>query len=107
RHRGLLHTLDAIEELELLEAGGAGHLRDAYKFLRRLENLLQAMADKQTQTLPDSDTEQLQLAIAMGYSSWDELMGDVRHHMAAVHQVFTNLIGDEEEESSDVASHFH
>ncbi len=107
RHRGLLHTLDAIEELELLEAGGAGHLRDAYKFLRRLENLLQAMADKQTQTLPDSDPEQLQLAIAMGYSSWDELMGDVRHHMAAVHQVFTNLIGDEEEESSDVASHFH
>lgn len=107
RHRGLLHTLDAIEELELLEAGGAGHLRDAYKFLRRLENLLQAMADKQTQTLPDSHTEQLQLAIAMGYSSWDELMGDVRHHMAAVHQVFTNLIGDEEEESSDVANHFH
>lgn len=107
RHRGLLHTLDAIEELELLETGGAGHLRDAYKFLRRLENLLQAMADKQTQTLPDSDTEQLQLAIAMGYSSWDELMGDVRHHMAAVHQVFTNLIGYEEEESSDVANHFH
>ncbi|UUM31038.1 bifunctional [glutamate--ammonia ligase]-adenylyl-L-tyrosine phosphorylase/[glutamate--ammonia-ligase] adenylyltransferase [Vibrio japonicus] len=107
RHRGLLITLEAIEELELLKAGDVGELRKAYKFLRRLENLLQAMADKQTQTLPESDTEQLQLSIAMGYSSWSELMDDVHHHMSAVHQVFKTLIGDEGEEASDVDSHFH
>lgn len=107
RHRGLLITLDAIEELVLLDAGDADKLRQAYKFLRRLENLLQAMADKQTQTLPESETEQLQLAIAMGYTGWGELLEDVRHHMSAVHQVFQNLIGDEEEEASDVDSHFH
>lgn len=107
RHRSLLLTLDAIEELDLLEDGGTQHLRDAYKFLRRLENLLQAMADKQTQTLPESSVEQLQLATAMGYLDWQGLLADVHTHMDAVHQVFNGLIGDDEEESSDVAKHFH
>lgn len=107
RHRSLLLTLDAIEELDLLEDGGTQHLRDAYKFLRRLENLLQAMADKQTQTLPESNVEQLQLATAMGYHDWQGLLADVHTHMDAVHQVFNGLIGDDEEESSDVAKHFH
>ncbi len=107
RHRSLLLTLDAIEELDLLEDGGTQHLRDAYKFLRRLENLLQAMADKQTQTLPENSVEQLQLATAMGYHDWQGLLADVHTHMDAVHQVFNGLIGDDEEESSDVAKHFH
>ena len=107
RHRSLLLTLDAIEELDLLEDGGTQHLRDAYKFLRRLENLLQAMADKQTQTLPESNVEQLQLATAMGYHDWQGLLADVHTHMDAVHQVFNGLIGDDEEESSGVAKHFH
>ncbi|MCG9581534.1 bifunctional [glutamate--ammonia ligase]-adenylyl-L-tyrosine phosphorylase/[glutamate--ammonia-ligase] adenylyltransferase [Vibrio tubiashii] len=106
RQRGLLDTLDAIEELEQLSAEETDHLRNAYKFLRRLENLLQAMADKQTQTLPESDTEQLQLAVAMGYSQWQDLIAEVQQHMANVHAVFATLIGEEEEEQQDIAKHF-
>ncbi|KLN64374.1 bifunctional [glutamate--ammonia ligase]-adenylyl-L-tyrosine phosphorylase/[glutamate--ammonia-ligase] adenylyltransferase [Vibrio sp. VPAP30] len=106
RQRGLLHTLDAIEELEQLNAEETEHLRSAYKFLRRLENLLQAMADKQTQTLPETDTEQLQLAVAMGYSQWEELQAEVQQYMANVHAVFVTLIGAEEEEQKDIAQHF-
>ncbi|MEZ8102015.1 bifunctional [glutamate--ammonia ligase]-adenylyl-L-tyrosine phosphorylase/[glutamate--ammonia-ligase] adenylyltransferase [Vibrio bivalvicida] len=106
RQRGLLHTLDAIEELEQLNAEETEHLRSAYKFLRRLENLLQAMADKQTQTLPETDTEQLQLAVAMGYSQWEELQAEVQQHMTNVHAVFVTLIGAEEEEQKDIAQHF-
>ncbi len=106
RQRGLLQTLDAIEELEQLSAKETDHLRNAYKFLRRLENLLQAMDDKQTQTLPESDTEQLQLAVAMGYSQWAGLIADVQQHMANVHAVFATLIGEEEEEQQDIAKHF-
>ncbi|MDC5704493.1 bifunctional [glutamate--ammonia ligase]-adenylyl-L-tyrosine phosphorylase/[glutamate--ammonia-ligase] adenylyltransferase [Vibrio europaeus] len=106
RQRGLLDTLDAIEELEQLSTEETDHLRNAYKFLRRLENLLQAMADKQTQTLPESDTEQLQLAVAMGYSQWQDLIAEVQQHMASVHAVFATLIGEEEEEQQDIAKHF-
>ncbi|NOI59486.1 bifunctional [glutamate--ammonia ligase]-adenylyl-L-tyrosine phosphorylase/[glutamate--ammonia-ligase] adenylyltransferase [Vibrio coralliilyticus] len=107
RQRGLLATLDAIEELEQLSSEEVNNLKLSYKFLRRLENLLQAMADKQTQTLPEYENEQLQLAVAMGYPDWASLIEQVRHHMHNVHQVFNNLIGDEEEECSEVAKHFH
>lgn len=106
RQRGLLETLDAIEELEQLTSSETEGLRQAYKFLRRLENLLQAMADKQTQTLPESEVEQLQLAVAMGYQGWDELHTEVQRHMSQVHSVFAELIGDDDEEQQDVAKHF-
>ena len=106
RQRGLLVTLEAIDELELLNKQEVTHLREAYKFLRRLENLLQAMADKQTQTLPDNELEQLQLAIAMGYEHWLGLLDDVRIHMANVHQVFQQLIGDDDEDQTEVVKHF-
>lgn len=106
RQRGLLETIDAIEELEQLTSQECHHLRDAYKFLRLLENLLQAMADKQTQTLPECETEQLKLAVAMGYQTWSELTENVQAHMAKVHAVFADLIGDDEEEQQDVAKHF-
>ncbi len=46
------------------------------------------MGDKQTQTLPDNEQEQLQLAIAMQFSDWDGLIDATRAHMANVHTVF-------------------
>ncbi|KJR31888.1 bifunctional glutamine synthetase adenylyltransferase/deadenyltransferase [Vibrio navarrensis] len=106
RKRGLLTTLEAVAQLQLLTQEEVSSLTLAYQFLRRLENLLQAMADKQTQTLPESELEQLALATAMGYTSWPSLLLEVNHHMAAVHQVFETLIGDDEEEVSPVAHHF-
>lgn len=107
RQRGLLVTLEAIKQLQLLEESQVCHLVEAYKYLRRLENLLQAMADKQTQTLPDNELEQLALAVAMGYSQWQALQNDVQQHMAKVHAVFVTLIGDEEDEVSPVERHFN
>uniref|UniRef100_UPI003F58BCBA [protein-PII] uridylyltransferase family protein n=1 Tax=Vibrio cholerae TaxID=666 RepID=UPI003F58BCBA len=98
RKRGLLETLDAIAELELLTREQVQDLRDAYRFLRRLENLLQAMADKQTQTLPDKEDDQLRLAIAIGLADWPSLQREVSEHMQRVHRVFATLIGEEDEE---------
>ncbi|MFA0570196.1 bifunctional [glutamate--ammonia ligase]-adenylyl-L-tyrosine phosphorylase/[glutamate--ammonia-ligase] adenylyltransferase [Vibrio gallaecicus] len=106
RGRGLLETLSAIETLGLLESKEVEHLSSAYLFLRRLENLLQAMGDKQTQTLPDGEQEQLQLAVAMKFSDWDGLIEETRNHMAKVHIVFEDLIGVEEEDANPIASHF-
>ncbi|MGR5389526.1 bifunctional [glutamate--ammonia ligase]-adenylyl-L-tyrosine phosphorylase/[glutamate--ammonia-ligase] adenylyltransferase [Vibrio crassostreae] len=106
RGRGLLETLSAIESLHLLESQEVRHLREAYLFLRRLENLLQAMADKQTQTLPDGEFEQLQLAVAMQFTDWDSLIAATRTHMANVHSVFEDLIGVDEDDANPIASHF-
>ncbi|NOH32678.1 bifunctional [glutamate--ammonia ligase]-adenylyl-L-tyrosine phosphorylase/[glutamate--ammonia-ligase] adenylyltransferase [Vibrio chagasii] len=106
RGRGLLETLTAIDSLHLLEPQEVADLRDAYLFLRRLENLLQAMADKQTQTLPDGELEQLQLAVAMQFNDWESLITATRTHMANVHSVFEELIGIDEEDANPIASHF-
>ncbi|MDR9829491.1 bifunctional [glutamate--ammonia ligase]-adenylyl-L-tyrosine phosphorylase/[glutamate--ammonia-ligase] adenylyltransferase [Vibrio sp. FNV 38] len=108
RGRGLLETLEAVDALSLLDEGEVTQLRDAYCYLRRVENLLQAMADKQTQTLPDGELERLQLAVAMGLGDWADLQQQIGRHMASVHQVFEALIGEDEEEGCEnIAKHFH
>ncbi|MDF4777259.1 bifunctional glutamine synthetase adenylyltransferase/deadenyltransferase, partial [Vibrio parahaemolyticus] len=108
RNRGVLETLEGIEGLALLTPQEVSDLEAAYKYLRQLENLLQAMADKQTQTLPDCETERLKLATAMKMSCWEQLIEQTQQHMANVHQVFESLIGDDEEdEGTTVARHFH
>ncbi|AYV21044.1 MULTISPECIES: bifunctional [glutamate--ammonia ligase]-adenylyl-L-tyrosine phosphorylase/[glutamate--ammonia-ligase] adenylyltransferase [Vibrio] len=109
RGRGLLETLDAIDTLSLLESENVQQLRSAYCFLRRLENLLQAMADKQTQTLPDKPCDQLKLACAMQFESWSAMVQATELHMLNVHQVFANLIGEDEDEedANPIAKHFH
>lgn len=108
RGRGLLDTLQAIETLQLLPAESVDDLRQSYLFLRRLENLLQAMADKQTQTLPDDMLDQQRLATAMGFNNWAELQQQIQQQMSKVHDVFDGLIGEEEgEENETIARHFH
>lgn len=109
RGRGLLETLDAIDTLSLLESENVQQLRSAYCFLRQLENLLQAMADKQTQTLPDKPCDQLKLACAMQFENWSAMVQATEQHMLNVHQVFANLIGEDEDEedANPIAKHFH
>ncbi|MDD1781692.1 bifunctional [glutamate--ammonia ligase]-adenylyl-L-tyrosine phosphorylase/[glutamate--ammonia-ligase] adenylyltransferase [Enterovibrio sp. ZSDZ35] len=97
RKRGLFITLGAIRELALLPEADVDTLEASYRFLRRLENLLQAIDDKQTQTLPDTPRDQARLAVAMGEENWDALTASLSHHMAGVHAIFDDLIGDEEE----------
>ncbi|MEZ8965606.1 bifunctional [glutamate--ammonia ligase]-adenylyl-L-tyrosine phosphorylase/[glutamate--ammonia-ligase] adenylyltransferase [Vibrio breoganii] len=104
RGRGLLETLEAIKIQHLLEPSDVDGMTSAYKFLRRLENLIQAMEDKQTQTLPDDEESQKQLAVVMGFSRYLEMQTELNAHMANVHQVFESLIGDEEEQGQEVDS---
>lgn len=104
--RSLLQTLQAIKELTLLESQDVDTLRQAYLFLRKLENLLQAIGDKQTQTLPDGEIDQQRLAYAMSYHCWDELKAATFDKMEQVHLIFINLIGEEDEPESAVAVHY-
>ncbi|PSW02640.1 bifunctional [glutamate--ammonia ligase]-adenylyl-L-tyrosine phosphorylase/[glutamate--ammonia-ligase] adenylyltransferase [Photobacterium lipolyticum] len=99
RSRGLLETLSAIKQLALLPAEQVNDLEQGYCFLRKLENLLQAIDDKQTQTLPDKPLDQVRLACAMGYEDWQSLQAATQQHMVAIHQVFDHIIGTEDDDS--------
>lgn len=110
QQRALLPALAAIGELGLLTAAQVAALRDAYLFLRRLENLLQAIDDQQTQTLPSDDLNRARLAYGMGLADWAALSRALQEHMAAVRAIFNALIGDddqdEEERGDDAALRF-
>ncbi|GAD80649.1 bifunctional [glutamate--ammonia ligase]-adenylyl-L-tyrosine phosphorylase/[glutamate--ammonia-ligase] adenylyltransferase [Vibrio ezurae] len=102
RGRGLLETLHAIQQQQLLEPSDVDGMMSAYRFLRRLENLLQAMEDKQTQTLPDDEDNQRKLALVMGFEQYCDLQAELSRHMGNVHSVFEELIGDEEEHGQSI-----
>ncbi|MDU1107056.1 MAG: bifunctional [glutamate--ammonia ligase]-adenylyl-L-tyrosine phosphorylase/[glutamate--ammonia-ligase] adenylyltransferase, partial [Enterobacter sp.] len=105
--RSLLPTLSAIEQLHLLPDGDAQTLREAYLFLRRLENLLQSINDEQTQTLPGDDLNRARLAWGMRVDDWAALTERLDAHMAGVRRIFNELIGDDESESQDDALSEH
>ena len=99
--RSLLPTLAAIAQLNLLPEGDDRILREAYLFLRRLENLLQSINDEQTQTLPGDELNRARLAWGMRVENWQTLTDALDGHMAAVRRIFNDLIGDDESESPD------
>ncbi|MGF1859145.1 bifunctional [glutamate--ammonia ligase]-adenylyl-L-tyrosine phosphorylase/[glutamate--ammonia-ligase] adenylyltransferase [Photobacterium profundum] len=108
RGRGLLETLAAMKQLALLPEKQIEHLEQGYCFLRKLENLLQAIDDKQTQTLPDKPLDQIRLAFAMGYADWQALLEATERHMSRVHQVFDDIIGTEEDDAGcSVSEQYH
>jgi len=99
--RSLLPTLGAIAQLHLLPEGDDRVLREAYLFLRRLENLLQSINDEQTQTLPGDELNRARLAWGMRVDDWQTLTDALDAHMAAVRRIFNDLIGDDESESQE------
>ena len=101
--RSLLPTLRAIAALHLLPESDAEQLRQAYLFLRRLENLLQSINDEQTQTLPGDELNRARLAWGMNADDWQQLTETLEGHMANVRRVFNELIGDDETETQEDA----
>lgn len=104
RTRNLLASLDVIGELHLLDPETVRALGEHYRFLRQLENYLQAIDDKQTQTLPDDIQDQQRLVQAMNMRSWSALYEAVQSHMAQVHDVFLQIIGEDKAETAEPAN---
>lgn len=105
QERALLPTLRHIGELGLLAQPQVTALSEAYCFLRRLENLLQAIADEQTQTLPDDELNRSRLAWGMGADGWSALEQTLARHMLSVRRVFDDLIGDDAPDNNDIPEH--
>jgi glutamate-ammonia-ligase adenylyltransferase len=70
-------------------------LESAYLFLRRVENILQAQGDKQTQTLPDDELNKQRLLSVLNIATWNEFIEILQGHMDGVHEKFDQLIGIE------------
>ena len=98
--RSLLTALQVIEQESLLDTNEVAQLRNNYLFLRRCENLLQAINDEQTQTLPEEELDQIRLATNMGFTNWSEFIEQLAVRMQQNRLIFNALIGNDDSQSA-------
>lgn len=106
QQRNLLTALPLLVEHEVISQQSERALADAYCFLRRVENILQAIDDKQTQTLPENPLDQARIFSILGYTDWQTFLAGLEHHLDQVHQEFSLLIGEEAPNHEDVESNW-
>ena len=98
--RSIKAVLNTLIELDLMEASLSASLTAAYDFLRRVENALQAMHDKQVHSLPsaaDSD-DRLRLIGIVGFADWEQFGQALCEHQLAVSKQFEALFADPDEQ---------
>lgn len=101
QQKGLRQTLSALKELEIMPSERVDNLLASYHMLRRVENVLQQIGDKQTQTLPSNELDQARLIAALGFADWDSFYQQLTGVMEQVNQEFDWVVGDEEQDESE------
>ncbi len=100
----LYAAMNALQNLGVIDEEVRTGLTAAYRFLRNTEHRLQMTQDRQTQTLPQSQTDQVRLAWSMGFDSWDHYIRQLEAHRNLVHSQF-RMILDEAADSPRVGNH--
>ena len=100
QQRGVLAVLEALAVLGYLPAHVTLQLADAYVFLRRVENRLQAFADQQVHELPDDDLGKMRLAYAMGFKDWEAFSRELAGHRSLVQEHFEQVFAAPESKVS-------
>ena len=89
--RPILPVLQCLRAKRLLPAEAVDELSDAYEFLRRVENRLQAWKDHQTHVLPHDEAGRRRLARAMGYDNWSAFSAVLDGHRGRVQRHFDEV----------------
>ena len=90
--RRLLEALPQLAGQKLLSAEAVAELQAAYRYLRRVENRLQAWNDEQTHELPATDPARARLALAMGQPDWTTFVHELDGHRARVSAHFRRAV---------------
>lgn len=116
QERSLLTVFPRLVELELLSEEKVTKLHNAYIFYRQIENVLQAIDDKQTQTLPSDPDDQARIMYACQrywqqalngesqrivehqFADWSQFLAVLSGYQHEVRQIFNEIIGEEESE---------
>ncbi|HEX6833525.1 MAG TPA: bifunctional [glutamate--ammonia ligase]-adenylyl-L-tyrosine phosphorylase/[glutamate--ammonia-ligase] adenylyltransferase, partial [Rudaea sp.] len=95
RERGLLPALAACERLGFITAATARRLREAYAFLRRVENRVQMLRDEQTHELPSDPVARARIAASLGYADAAALDAAIAAIRSTVAEEFAALMAPE------------
>lgn len=106
--QSLLTVLPLLEAGRLLPPNAVHELRESYCFLRRLENRLQMLEDRQTHALPTDELARERIALAMLQPNWRTLRALLDQHRARVMTHFKAIVfapeGDASESSVALAA---
>ena len=92
RGRSLREMLARLGERGFLGPAISAELDKSYCYLRRLENRLQGMDDRQTQSLPEDEEGRARLAYATGHTEWGSLENETASHREAVAGHFAAIV---------------
>jgi glutamate-ammonia-ligase adenylyltransferase len=93
RERRLLPALDALVATGQVAPQVGAALKEAYRFLRKLENRLQLFRDAQTHRLPEGGEERARLAASLGFAGWNALLAALDAQRERVAAEFNALLG--------------
>ncbi len=91
QQQNALSALTVLKQERLLHHSDA--LKEAYLFLRQLENYLQSINDQQTHSLPQDAVKQEQIVLAMGYPSWNSLLAKLQQYQRIISYAFHSVLG--------------
>jgi len=87
----LLDVLPSLADQRMLGAGDCKALYDAYRYLRRAENAVQAIRDRQTHELPTDPLDRERLLLALGETDWAQFLERLDAVRSAVSERFASL----------------
>ncbi|RMG34226.1 MAG: bifunctional [glutamate--ammonia ligase]-adenylyl-L-tyrosine phosphorylase/[glutamate--ammonia-ligase] adenylyltransferase [Gammaproteobacteria bacterium] len=89
--RPIQQVLERLGDKELLPAFAVRQLLEAYAFLRRTENRIQAWRDEQTHLLPYDEAGWERLAVCMGFRNPEDFESALAQHRRQVHSHFEQV----------------
>lgn len=101
QQRPLLKVLGTLEGQGYLPPAVIAELRDGYEFLRYTEHAIQAIADRQTQMLPDGIEDQARIAFMLGFPDWTAFHERLMYWRGRVDWHFRQVIADPDEEEGE------
>lgn len=101
QQRPLLKVLGTLEGQGYLPPAVIAELRNGYEFLRYTEHAIQAIADRQTQMLPDGPEDQARIAFMLGFTDWAAFHERLMYWRGRVDWHFRQVIADPDEEEGE------
>ena len=89
--KNALSALAALKQEQLIPRSDA--LKQAYLYLRKLENILQSLNDQQTHSVPEDAVKQAQIMLALGYSKWEDFLAKLQQYQRIISHSFHSVLG--------------
>lgn len=90
-----LHAISKLSELNFITSQNSKKMNSAYKFLRRIENYLQLMDDKQKHQLPDDKESYRNLVHFMKLGERKKFVKELTTHRHNVKSFYDSILGTE------------